>query len=401
MTTPGSEPGVSKTEARFFLVYAALFTPYAVVTPYLQQLLHLYGFSHEQIGYIQGAVEMMAVLAPPFWGILSDKCRCPRMILASSILLSIPALMLLGPGQGTISALAIALLFGFFNKPSIPLTDGLTFAHFRINGADYGHVRIGGTVGFIVAIIIFEKIFHISDDKTGGLIMAVLTGALLFQAGSLIVVPKLKVQQGSGTEKSEPVPWAKILKPSFLAFVATAFMARFSMMSYYSFFSRYLNEVYDFKSVGFIWLIGSISEFPVVFWSKRIMAKIGVKAFFTLAMLGTILRLLGFAVKSELWVVMALQTLHALTFGAYHCSTVTYISKTFPAKSQGSAQTIYSAFTVGLGGLLGSSAGGIVLQRFGYTAMYMSFSSIALAAFIISFFLKLDRNGAEEQKNPE
>lgn len=381
-----------RMEARFFLIYAALFTPYAVVTPYLQQLLHLYGFQHDQIGFIQGAVELMAFLAPPLWGIFSDRVRCPRLVLICSILLSIPALLLLGPGQSTVVAFSIALLFGFFNKPSIPLTDGLTFSHFRRNGCDYGHVRIGGTVGFVLSTIIFESVLHISHDKTGSLILAVLCFALLFQASCVMAVPKIKEKNEKKADnvKGEAIPWRILVKPTFMAVIFAAFLARFAMMSYYSFFSRYLNEVYDFQSVGYIWILGSMSEFPIVFWSKSIMAKIGVKNLFVLAMVGTVCRLLGFAFDTNIYIVSAMQVFHALTFGAYHCSTVTYVSKAFPAKYQGSAQALYSACTVGLGGLLGSSFSGIILRHYGYTAMYIAASATAFVALLISLPLKMD-----------
>lgn len=381
-------------EMRFFLVYVALFTPYAVLTPYLQQLLHLYGFEHDAIGYIQGAVELMGVLAPPVWGILSDRVHRPRLVLCTTVLLCIPAILLLRPGQGLGTALGIALLIGFFNKPSISLTDGLTFGHFRRNGCDYGHVRIGGTIGFVLSLILFERVLGISGDTTGRLIVSTLIGALLFQAVLVWVVPRLPKETdasvASRSPKKESLPWRRLMTPTFLGLIVAAFLARFAMMSYYSFFTRYLNEVYHCESVGYVWLMGSMAEFPVVFWSRQIIARIGVKRMFILAMVGTVLRLFGFACESALWVTMSMQLLHALTFGAYHCSTLTYVSRAFPAKFQGSVQTIYAALTVGLGSVCGSAVAGVVLQHSSYYTMYLSFSGIALIALIISFFLDMD-----------
>ncbi|NLE55938.1 MAG: MFS transporter, partial [Lentisphaerae bacterium] len=60
---------IRRSERRFFFVYMSLFAPFAVLTPYMQQLLHFYGYRKDQIGYILGAVELMAVLAPPVWGL--------------------------------------------------------------------------------------------------------------------------------------------------------------------------------------------------------------------------------------------------------------------------------------------------------------------------------------------
>ena len=381
-------------EMRFFLVYVALFAPFAVLTPYLQQLLHLYGFGHDAIGFIQGAVELMGVLAPPIWGVLSDRTRCPRLVLSLTILLCIPSILLLRPHQGLGLALGIALLIGLFNKPSISLTDGLTFGHFRRNGCDYGHVRIGGTIGFVVALVLFERVLGISKDTDGHLIVTTLIGTLLFQAAVVWFVPRLPDEPASEIKAAqppaEPLRWRILLTPTFVGLIIAAFLARFAMMSYYSFFTRYLNEVYHYENVGYVWLMGSMAEFPVVFWSRQIMARIGVKRMFTLAMVGTVLRLFGFACESSLWVTMSMQLLHALTFGAYHCSTLTYVSRAFPARYQGSVQTIYAALTVGLGSVCGSAVAGVVLQHGGYFVMYSSFSGIALIALIMSLFLNLD-----------
>jgi MFS family permease len=76
---------------------------------------------------------------------------------------------------------------------------------------------------------------------------------------------------------------------------------------------------------------------------------------------------------------------------------VTYVSRAFPAKFQGSAQAVYSALTVGLGGLVGSSISGIILRAYGYKAMYMTFSMVALAALIITLFLDIDGKKTEKE----
>ena len=381
-------------EFRFFLIYVSLFLPFSVLTPYFQQLLHIYGFKYDQIGYLQGALELMAVIAPPIWGILSDKCRAPRTVLLTSIICSIPFLWLIGPTTGTMMTLAITLVFGFFHKTAIPLTDGITFKHFRFNGCDYGHVRIGGTVGYVTAVCMFERLFHISGDTTGQRILLILTATFIIHAASLVFIPRVPnetyTEQPQDGSNGARMPWHIMLTPTFIGVIITAFMARSAMMSYYSFFSRYLNEVYGFSNVGYIWLLGSFSELPLIFFSKQIINKFGVKTLYIMALIGTVCRLFGFAFDTSVLFVACLQPLHALTFGAFHCSTVTFVSRAFPAKFQGSAQAVYSALTVGLGGLIGSSVSGIILNAYGYKAMYMTFSMVALLALIVSLFLNMD-----------
>lgn len=113
------------------------------------------------------------------------------------------------------------------------------------------------------------------------------------------------------------------------------------------------------------------------------MARLGVRTLFNLGLFGTVLRLLGFGLQGGLWLVIAMQPLHMLTFGAFHCSSVTYVSRSFPAHLQGSAQGIYYALTIGLGSFLGSAIGGLILEKFGYVAMYVGFAGVAAVALVI------------------
>ena len=375
---------------RFFAIYVSLFAPYAIITPYFQQLLKHLNYNDVQIGAIQGALELMAVAAPILWGVLADSLSAPRGVLAFTVILSLPMFFLFRFVNGGAAGVAVALLFGLFYKPNIPLTDGMMFRYIRTKGGDYGKIRIGGTVGYISFIAVFDAICWLTGGVTVNKLIVEFSVAVALQLSSLLLVPQFidisTTPKGVAEKKTdaERNDFLKLfLRPAFLVFMLAAFLGRFSMMSYYSFFSRYLDDVYGVKEVGWIWALGSMCEMPLVFCSKRIIDKIGLKSFFALGLLGCVLRLAGFSVESNIWVVLCLQPLHCLTFGAYHCATVTYVSRMFPAKLQGGAQGIFSAITVGLGGLVGSAVGGVVLDAFNYTVLYTAFSGVALLGLVI------------------
>lgn len=388
---------------RFFLVYAALFVPYSIITPYFQQLLAYLGYGKAQIGYIQGAMELMAVLAPVIWGVLTDKLGSSRGVLAFTVLLCLPTFLLFRFWTGTVAAVSVALLFGLFFKPSIPLTDGMTFRYINSEGGDYGKVRIGGTSGYLVFIAVFDLVFLLCNGVTVDGIFWLFGLAILIQFSSMFIIPKTRLERGEAPEPvkdtdtqvaavvetaPEGTPtggsaWKLFVSPLFLLVILVAFLGRMAMMSYYSFFSRYLTEVYNVERVGWIWAMGSICEVPLVYNSRRIMNKIGVKGLFALGMLGIVVRLAGFGLESGLWFVLLMQPLHMFTFGAYHCSTLEYVARLFPGKLQGSAQGIFSAVTVGLGGLVGSSIGGVVLEHYGYRTLYMGYAGVALVGLLL------------------
>jgi len=366
---------------RFLLVYVALFVPFAVTTPYLQKLLALRGFREDQIGIIQGCFEFMAVVAPPLWGYLSDRTRRPRLMLALCICGAVPVFMLFGQVQGLAAAIVVALLLGLFYRPLIPLTDAITFRFIHRFGGDYGKVRIGGSLAFISCMLLLEPL-GIGRSRDASLIIHAMVAACLLHLASLWLIPAVTTPVGTPEPPHEPrLPLGRALRdicqPTFLWFTLCVFLCRFCMMSYYGFFTLYLARVHGIERAGFIWLLGPLSEIPIIYFSRPIMERIGVRNLFALGLVGVTLRLGGFSLAPGLWFIVPLQFLHSLTFGAYHCASVTYVSRIVPPRLQSTAQTLFAAITVGAGMMLGGAAGGWAARLLGFRPMYAAASILA------------------------
>jgi len=371
-------PGVGR---RFALCYGALFVPFAVLTPYLQKLLKLQGFEKDDVGLIQGTMEVLAVLAPPLWGVLSDRTGRPRTVLFITVLGYIPAVALFGWAHGLLVAVPVAVLFAFFFRPGIPLTDGITFRYIHHHGGDYGKVRICGSVVFIATMIAAEAAGIGSSTAT--ILWAVAIAGALHLASVFIIPSDRPASMGSKPQSPRRIEWRVFLSRGFLLFALAALLGRMAMMSYYHFFTLFLEERIGVEQPGLIWLLGPLSEIPVIYFSTPIMRRIGVRNLFALGLAGIVLRLVGYGFARSVWHVAPLQFLHALTFGAYHTASVTFISRLVPAHMKSSAQTIFAALTVGLGGILGGWFGGYIARFHGFPALYWTFGVIAFVALVI------------------
>jgi len=381
---PGEHSFTAGVRVRFTLVYATLFLPFAVATPYLQVLLRKRGFDKEPIGLILGTLEVMAVLAPPVWGWLADRTRRPVLFLALAASGAIPTFLLFGAVNGVVAAVVAAVLFGWCYRPLIPLTDGITFRHINLKGGDYGTVRIGGSVAFMVAALFLERL-GIAQSGTGRMILVAMCAACVLNLAGIGLLPRERSRSRTKVPTGRH-GWGAMrvfLTRRFLVFMLCAFLGRVAMMSYYGFFSLYLKEVHGFAYAGLIWFIGPLSEIPVIYFSRRIMARIGVRNLFALGLAGCAARLLGFSIAPGLLFVIPLQFLHSLTFGAYHTASVTYVSRVVPAELQGTAQTLFAAVTIGGGGLLGGVFGGMVAQNWGFPVLYGVFGTLALGALAL------------------
>ena len=79
--------------------------------------------------------------------------------------------------------------------------------------------------------------------------------------------------------------------------------------------------------------------------------------------------LIGWGVDVLALILLA-QTLHAITFGAFHAAAVALVHHFFAGRHQARGQALYGSLTYGAGGMLGGLASGPLWQHWGAAAMY-------------------------------
>ncbi len=372
---------------RFALAYLGSFLPFAIVTVRLQSLLTGNGFAEDQRGVVLGSVEMLAALAPPLWGYVSDRLHRPRLVLLIAALGSIPLFLLFGLAHTLPVALLVAVAFGLFFRPQIPLLDGLTFHYINHRGGNYGVVRVGGSVGFIAILLLLT----VAAPGSGGAIGVILPAFALaagVQVAALFALPSDRQMESPRERREHPRPeLRRFLGRAFLLVTLAAFLGRMAMVSYYHFFTNFVEETLGYDRPGLIWALGPVWEIPVIFFSAWIMRRIGVRTLFAIGLAGVAIRLVGFALATEVWHAAALQPLHALTFGAYHVASVTYVSRLFPAHMKSTAMTVFAALTVGAGGLVGGAVCGSIAHAYGYATMYAAAAGIGAAGLLVLVLL--------------
>jgi len=300
----------------------------------------------------------------------------------------------------TLAMMAVAVGFGFCFRPLIPLTDGVTFRYIQTHGGDYGTVRTGGSVAFVVTSTLLG--FCVATAMGGHrLIMPAMLVMLMVQAITIGLLPGdlpwRRSRQNAEPEPAAPTDKRRLITVAFLSFCFVAALGRMAMTSYYQFYSLFIQSEFPGAPTGLLWGLGTLCEVPVLFFSLPIMRRIGVRNLFLLGMLGVVLRLVGFSFVTASWQLYPLQLLHALTFGAYHAASVTVVSRLAPAHRQGTAQTLFVAITMGIGGIGGGALGGWTAQHHGFSTLFLLFAGIASIGLVLALFLVPRTVGEERQ----
>jgi PPP family 3-phenylpropionic acid transporter len=82
-------------------------------------------------------------------------------------------------------------------------------------------------------------------------------------------------------------------------------------------------------------------------------------------------------------VVLASQVFHALTFGCFHVASIEFIRRTVPVERRGMAMALYMSLALGVTSSLGSSLGGVIVERWGYRMLYGAYAVPPLVGVVI------------------
>ncbi len=382
---------------RFSINYFIFFAAMATVVPYMQQILKMQGFRAYEIGLLLGIFEITGIFGPLLIGWLADKIGKYRLILLVLTVGSGVSFLFFIFNIGFTAAILILILFGMMYRPIASLTDALASRTLTDVVKQYGHARIWGSIGF-VGISFFYQIWGFLDTSSPVRIVSVFIVLMASLFLSNLSLPKVKISKIEKSRRNHPDIKMKeslatvltSMPAPFWIGISAAFIIKMGMSGYYSFFSIYLNDIYNLKGISGVWGLGAMAEIPVVLWGSRFVVRYGVAKMLGLAALGTVIRMFIYALAPPLPVMLMGQLLHALSFGLLHITIIVLINHQIPEKSRAIAMAIFGGISYGLAGFIGSSVSGFILDSYGFSMMYFFCGIVTLGAvFLIIRFRKV------------
>ncbi|MBS1159720.1 MAG: Nucleoside:H+ symporter:Major facilitator superfamily 1 [Proteobacteria bacterium] len=369
----------------FYFSFLGAFSPYFGL--YLQSL----SFSAWDIGLLMSQMQMMRMFGPYLWGWLADRFdhRLVIIRLAGAIALAgFTAFFWLDRLPGMLLAMAA---LAFFWSAALPLVETLTFDHLRDDCGRYSRIRLWGSIGFIAAVMGTGVLLDAAPPiAVLWICWSILLGILVFAA----VLPEAAPAPLGDALR----PIAAILRqPKVKALLAACFMMSAAHGAFYVFYSIHLaGHGYSKTEVGALWSLGVVAEIVVFMWMARLARRFSLRTILLASFAAAVLRflLMGWGVGS-LALMIAVQLLHGLTFGAYHASAIAAVNRWFPGRAQGRGQALYSSLSFGAGGLLGSLISGHTWETWGAGWTFSLGSLFALAGFLLVWGWVRDDGGID------
>lgn len=375
----------SASLAPFGALSFAYFASIGLFNPYAPLWFQSLGFSTLAIGAIGSLQAWTRVIAPYAWSWTGDHWgqgarRATLLRIATALALVFATGLLFARNYGAVSV--VVLLLFLANGAIVPLAEAALSQRLAtaqgLDVARYGRVRVWGSVGFIVSVTACGAMLQATGIDALPAFAVAIFAALALAAWWL----PHGTASHSATAPAAPGVLAVLRQPVVAWFFAGVFLTVLAHTALYFFFSLYLVDLgYGKSAIGLLWAVSVTAEI-VFFWTQgHWFTRWNAQVWLVAAAAAAVLRFGAIAAFGASAAVLVLaQTLHAVTFAAQHAACITLIDKHFAGKLRGRGQALYTTLGYGASGVLGGLLGGVISERFGFSAVFAASAVVAVGA---------------------
>jgi PPP family 3-phenylpropionic acid transporter len=368
------------------LFYAALFVVYGMYVPFMPVWLDWKGLTAGEISVVIAAPLFLRVLVTPTVAVAADRSANHRRYLIWLAWAALAFVLVLAASDAFSAILIFSVLLMISNSTCLPLIDTISVQGTLARGLDYGRLRLWGSLSFVGASVIGGV--AITEFGGGAGIWLIAAGCAL----TLIAAYQVPGAEADATlrvaDKAQPVwkaaePRELLRQREFQLFLVAAGLAQAAHAAFFTFGTLlWQKQGLSAAWCGTLWAIGVFAEVLLFTFSGRIAAKFGAVRLIAIAGAASVVRWLALAVEPSLAILMPLQLLHGVTYGASHIGAMHFIHDAVPRDRAGSAQALYATVSAGVAMGVATLIAGYVYADAGplaYVAM-AAVAAVSLAA---------------------
>jgi nucleoside transporter len=387
METPA--PAIPYIRARLFVMMLLEFFIWGAWLPLIFGYLPALKFSPGEQSWIINAFPIAAIVGMFFSNQFADRNFSGERFLAFSHLVGGLAILALGFTKSFWPFFSLMLVHCLLYVPTISITNSIAFASMKDAEKEFGIVRMGGTVGWILAAWPFTFVFvdwtavnaahpvgavnwlktalgtplsgQAMIDATRWTYVVAGIASLVLAAFSLTLphTPPKKAE-GGAVQKFAWLEAMSLLKHPFVLILwVVTLVDSFVHNCYFNWTGRFLGSA----QVGIPgnWIMpvmsaGQISEILTMGVLGVVLKKLGWRATMVVGILGHALRFAVYAFfPDHAWMIVVIQVLHGICYAFFFATVYIFVDAYFPKDVRNSAQGLFNVMILGIGALVAGS----------------------------------------------
>ncbi|HZZ66631.1 MAG TPA: MFS transporter [Phenylobacterium sp.] len=304
------------------------------------------------------------------------------------------------------------LVFSLLYVPTLSVSNSIAFANLKDPAKDFGLVRMGGTIGWVLVSWPFVFLLSAKADASQVrwifLVSAIVSFALAAYSLTLPHTPPKR-----DAEAADPLAWREAIKLLGVSFLGVLFVVTFIdsviQQGYFVMADAFLtNRVGIAGNLSMVVLsLGQIAEIVAMFVLGGVLARLGWKTTMMVGILGHAARFSIFAFFADsVPVIVAVQLLHGICYAFFFATVYIFVDAAFPKDVRSSAQGLFNLLILGIGNVGASFLFPALIARWtdpvtkmvDYRTLFLVPTGMALVAVLLlaAFFRPPEHGPAAE-----
>ena len=338
------------------------------------------GFGAVEIAWILALPQIARTFAPAAWGWIADQREARRGVVVLSCAAAAGGFLAL-PFVESFAGVALVIgLASLLSAGGLPLVEAITLGALAGQPGRYGPIRLGGSVGFIGAVLAGGAWLEVQPVRL--LPWALLAFALIALAAALSL-PRQRLHAHARRAKLAFTPAVRTL-------LGAGFCMALAHGTLYAFLTLHLERAgHSSTMIGLLWTLGVLAEIAVFLYLPALFRRYSLSGIISASFACAVIRFLALAwFPGALGLVFVAQLLHAATFGAFHAASVAAVHRVFPEAAQARGQTLFSSVSYGAGGAAGVLGAGWLWEAAGPGFAFTLSALAGLAGLLLAQDLK-------------
>lgn len=391
-------------QVRLFLMMVLQLAVWGAWAPKLFPYMGLLGFAPWQQSLVGSCWGVAALAGMFFSNQFADRNFAAERFMAVSHLLS--GLALIGVAFSTTfwPFFACYMVYSLLYVPTLSVSNSIAFANLKDPAKQFGAVRMGGTVGWMLVSwpFIFLLGAKADADQIRWIFLVAATVSFALAAYSLTLPHTPPRREAEGVDR---LAWRRAVKLLGVPFVGVLFLVTFidSVIhnGYFVMADGFLtNRVGIAGNLSMLVLsLGQLAEIATMLVLGPVLVRLGWRITMVIGVLGHAARFAVFAFFADsLPVIIAVQLLHGICYAFFFATVYIFVDAAFPKDVRSSAQGLFNLLILGIGSVVASflfptligrlttkvtDVGGTELQIVDYQTLFLVPTGMALVAVLL------------------
>ncbi len=378
------------TRFKLFLMMVLELFIWGAWLPLIYGYLPSLGFTPAQQTWILNAFPISAIIGMFFSTQFADRHFSAEKFMAFSHLIGGAAILGLTFTRSFAPFCILMFIHCLFYVPTISIANSIAFTHIKDPQKEFGLIRMGGTIGWILAawpftfiLVDWAKVHEANPQGfvnwLGTVLGSGLTGEALQRgtrwtyvvaaiasfvlAAFSLTLPHTPAKKvAAGADRFAWLEALKLLKhPFVLVLWLVTIVDAFALYSYFNWTGVFLGTAPP-AGVGVkgnwimpVMSIGQVAEILTMLILGATLKRLGWRTTMIIGILGHVARFAVYSWMPTPAAVITVQLLHGICYAFFFATVYIFVDEYFPKDVRSSAQGLFNAVILGLGSLLANS----------------------------------------------